>query len=234
MRYELARPEQYTAAKEDAPIAYIAWGAHEWHGLHNPLGLDTLKAHGICLALCEETGGVVFPPIYCGHQTMKPYAGFKATIEHSRECVQLLARNTLEQLRDEGFRVVVLVMGHYGPRHVEALNEVVEEFNARQSDTVVWAFPDYTPIKSEGFRGDHAGQTETSYLMYFHPDLVDLSRLPKDGELDMFKDGVDGVDPRSEASSEFGRQVLDALVRNAVPKIVEMLKASARKASPEA
>ncbi len=225
MRYELSRPDQYRAAREAAPIAYVPWGAHEWHGLHNPLGLDTLKAHGICLALCEKTGGVVFPPVYCGHQTMKPYAGFDSTIEYSRECVQLLARETLQQLADEGFKVIVLVMGHYGPKQVAALNEVLEEFNKEQDRAVAYGFPDYAPLKEVGMRGDHAGQTETSYMMLFHPDSVDLSRLPQEGELDMFRDGVDGVDPRGgNASPEFGRKALSVVVSCVVPQILSLLK----------
>jgi len=224
VRYELAKPEDYRAAKAAAPIAYVAWGAHEWHCLHNPLGLDALKAHGICLAMCEETGGVVFPPIYCGHQTMKPYAGFDATIEYSRECVQLLATETLDQLADEGFRVIVLVMGHYGPKHVAALQAVIADFNERQDRAFVWGFPDYEPLKAEGIRGDHAGQTETSFMMLFHPGTVELDRLPEEGELDMMKDGVDGVDPRDgNASAEFGAKALDAFIRNAAPKVLSLL-----------
>lgn len=224
MRYELARPEDYRREKEATPIAYLAWGAHEWHGLHNPLGLDSLKAHGICLALCEETGGVVFPPIYCGHQTMKPFAGFDATLEFSRECVQLLATETLDQLADEGFKVIVLVMGHYGPQHQQSVNEVVADFNDAHDGVVAWAFPDYEPLKTEGIKGDHAAQTETSYMLYFHPETVDMSRLPQEGELEMMKDGIDGVDPREHASAQFARRALDALVRNAVPRIMDLLR----------
>lgn len=225
MRYEMARPEQYRAAKEAVPIAYLPWGAHEWHGLHNPLGLDTLKAHGVCLALCEETGGVVLPPIYCGHQTMKPYAGFDATIEYSKECVQLLAKEALEQLADEGFRVIIVIMGHYGPLHVAALKEVIATFNESQDKAVAWGFPDYEPLEDEGIRGDHAGQTETSYMMLLHPDSVDLSLLTKEGELDMFVDGVDGVDPRGgNASAEFGANAIRLLVRNAAPRVLSLLE----------
>ncbi|MGB9620498.1 MAG: creatininase family protein, partial [Armatimonadota bacterium] len=106
MRYEEMRPDDCKRARDAAPIAYIPWGAHEWHGRHNPLGLDTLKAHGQCLALCAEAGGVVFPPVYCGHKTMKPHAGFDCTLEFSRECVELLASEYLEQLADEGFKVI--------------------------------------------------------------------------------------------------------------------------------
>lgn len=228
MRYELARPDDYHAARDAAPIAYLPWGAHEWHGLHNPLGLDTLKVHGICLALRDETGGVVFPPIYCGHQTMKPYAGFDSTLEYSKQCVQMLANETLDQLANEGFRVIVILMGHYGPLHVQALNEVIADFNARQNKALAVGYPDYAPLKDEGIRGDHAGQTETSYMMLFHPESVDLSRLTTQGELDMFVDGVDGIDPRGgNASAEFAENALKLLVRNAAPQILSLLKDNA-------
>jgi len=224
MRYELAKPEDYRAAKAAAPIAYLPWGAHEWHGLHNPLGLDALKAHGICLALCVETGGVVFPPVYCGTQTMKPHAGFDATLDYTADCVKLLATETLDQLADEGFKVIVVVMGHYGPLHQAAMQEVAADFNARQDRAVAWEFPDYEPVRDEGIPGDHAGRTETSYMMLFHPESVELDRLPQEGELDPKKDGIGGVDPRGgNASAEFGRNALAALVRNAAPRILSLL-----------
>lgn len=224
MRYEEMKPEDYQRAKANAPIAYVPWGAHEWHGKHNPLGLDTLKAHGQCLALCAETGGVVFPAVYCGFQTMKPHAGFNCTLEFSRECVQLLAKEYLEQLADEGFRVIVILMGHYGNRHQEAIKEVVADFNSRHSDCVAWAFPDYEPTEAEGFPREHGACFETSYMMWFRPELVDLSRLPQEGELNPKAEGVNGLDPRTNASAKKGRDGVNVLVKNAAPKILELLR----------
>ena len=224
MRYEFTKPDEYRAIKATVPIAYLPWGAHEWHGLHNPLGLDTLKVHGICRALCAETGGIVFPQIYCGHQTMKPYAGFDATLEFSPECVTMLAREYLAQLAEEGFKVIVILMGHYGGEHQKAIQEVVLEFNGAQDACIAWAFPDYEPTKDEGFPGDHAGASETSYMLHFHPELVDLSRLPQDRALSIDVDGIGGLDPRTNASAERGREGLRILVKNAVPRILELLR----------
>lgn len=225
MRYEEMKPEDYRRAKEAAPIAYVPWGAHEWHGKHNPLGLDTLKAHGQCLALCAETGGVVFPPVYCGFQTMKPHAGFDCTLEFSRDCVQHLAKEYLEQLADEGFAVIVILMGHYGHLHQEAIREVVNEFNSKHSSCVAWAFPDYEPTADEGFPGEHGACFETSYMMWFRPELVDLSRLPQEGELENKVEGIHGLDPRNNASAKKGRDGVNVLVKNAAPKIRELLNA---------
>jgi len=223
MRYELLKPEDYRRARDKAPIAYLPWGSHEWHGLHNPLGLDALKAHAMCMALCAETGGIVFPPVYCGHSTMKPHAGFDSTLEFTRECVELLATEYLRQLADERFKVIVILMGHYGLAHQTALREVVSDFNESQDDVIAWTFPDCEPTEAEGFPGDHAGRTETSYMIYFYPELVDLARLPEDAELDMKKHGVGGIDPR-EASAKRGRDGLNVLVKNAAPKILELLE----------
>ncbi|MCL6519487.1 MAG: creatininase family protein [Armatimonadetes bacterium] len=223
MRYEYMKPEDYRRAKETAPIAYLPWGAHEWHGVHNPLGLDTLKAHALCLELCAETGGIVFPAVYCGFQTMKPYAGFDCTLEFSRELVQEHVRQYLAELAAEKFKVIVIVMGHYGGEHQKAIQEVVSEFNSNQHSTVAWAFPDYEPTKSEGFPGDHAGIGETSYMMYFYPQLVDLSKLPE-RELTTSEDGIMG-NPRL-ASSKRGRDQTNIFVKNAALKIKELLQKS--------
>lgn len=223
MRFEEMKPEDYRRAREAAPIAYLPWGAHEWHGRHNPLGLDTLKAHGQCMALCAETGGVVFPGIYCGHDTMKPHARFDSTLEFSAECVKLLATEYLEQLENEGFRVIVILMGHYGSRHIDAIREVVADFNESRDACAAWAFPDFEPTADEGFPGEHAACFETSYIMWFRPELVDLTRLPREGELDFGIEGVGGLDPRGNASPKKGRDGVNVLVRNAAPGILELL-----------
>lgn len=224
MRYEFIKPREYHEARDRSPIAYIPWGAHEWHGFHDPLGLDTLKAHGLCLALCAETGGVVFPQVYCGTQTMKPYAGFDCTLDFSRDCVKMLAAEHLRQLCDEGFRVIVIIMGHYGPNHVETIREAVYEFNQGQDACTAWAFPDYEMTRAAGIEGDHAGATETSYMLYFHPELVDLSRLATEGEPNMQDDGVGGLDPRIHASARLGLEATNLVVRNAAHKILALMK----------
>jgi creatinine amidohydrolase len=48
------------------PVAYMGLGVLEWHGLHNPLGLDGVKANGIACHLARTLGGVVMPPQFWG------------------------------------------------------------------------------------------------------------------------------------------------------------------------
>lgn len=226
MRYEEMRPDQIEAVLRERPIAYLPWGSHEWHGPQNAIGLDTIKAHHQCLALCARTGGVVLPPVYCGYQTMKPARGFPHCLEFEKETVTTLVRQHLEQLYDEGFRVMVVVMGHYGGKHVEAVKAGVAAFTERHYLARVWAFPDYEPTAEAGFGGDHAGINETSLLMHFRPDLVDLGQLPETP--DGGRLGISATDVR-QATAERGAQIVVALVAGAVPR-VEALLAEVREA----
>ncbi len=221
-RYELMRPREVEQVLQSAPIAYLPWGALEWHGVHNCLGLDALKAHALCVEAAKRTGGVVLPPIYAGFQTMKPYRGFKHTIEISAETVQRLLREYLEQLRDEGFKVLVVLMGHYGQKHVEAVQQVCEEFAAQYPDVVVLAFPDYLVAVEDGVRGDHAGAYETALMQHFYPETVDLTQLPQDRPLTIDEDGIGGEDPREKATSEYGHWLAERIVQRLAEQVLRV------------
>lgn len=221
-RYERLRPAQIEAIRAQTPIAYLPWGALEWHSYHAPTGLDGLKAQGICEALAQRTGGVVLPAVYAGTDTIKPYKGFPHSIEHAQSTVQTLCREFLEQLVDEGFRVIVLITGHYGGGHLEAITAAAREFAASHPNIGLWALPDSEPIEYK-YPKNHAAHGETSWQMLFAPELVDLSLLPPDRETTLEEDGVWGPDPRTATAAE-GKRMLALLLKNAVPKIENLLK----------
>lgn len=221
MKLEELKPREIDEVLGKFPIVYIPWGSLEWHGVHNPIGLDTLKVYHLCLKSAERTGGVVFPPIYCGYETMKPYLGFKKTLEISKETVQSLAKEYLEQLYDEGFRIFIILMGHYGAKHVEALREVAKEFLEKHPDVRGIFAPDPTFVADKGIRGGHADLYETSLMMFFRPDLVDLNLLPKQREITIEEDGIGGDDPRS-STQEWGEKIADLLVEGLTRRVEEL------------
>jgi creatinine amidohydrolase len=219
--YELLRPAQIEVIRAATPIAYLPWGALEWHSYHNPIGLDGLKARKLCEALAQEIGGVVLPPVYTGTDTIKPFKGFHHTLEHKVETVRALCSEYLEQLADEAFKVIILVTGHYGGKHVEAIKETAAKFAAAHPDVRVWALADWEPHEGY-FEPNHAAFGETSYLMFLHPETVDLSLLPVDREATLDEDGVWGEDPR-KSSAEAGAKMLAVFVEQALPKIRALL-----------
>ncbi len=226
--YERLRPGQIDEILAESPIAYLPWGSLEWHGPHNPIGLDALKVWHLAQMAAQRTGGVVWPPIFAGYMTMKPHAGFKKTIEVPAEVIMGLANAYLDELADEGFKLAVIVMGHYGAEHVKALTHVAENWpkvRAKGRDMKVWAFPEYK-VRPEGATpsGDHAGLYETSLMMFFDADLVDLSTLPAEGEVTGIEAGfgIGGEDPR-QATAELGRRIAEEIVEGIVAGVRERL-----------
>jgi creatinine amidohydrolase len=224
MNYEELLPAEFEAAIKSAPVAYLPWGALKWHGRHLALGLDSLKAHAIAQRVARRSGGVVLPPVWCGHNTMKEYGGFPLTLEFKRATVMQLLTEYLEQLSDIGFRLVVVVCGHYGPPHLAALIEAATAFTIwqPQRNTRVWVLPDFDPVTDLGYHGDHAARWETSVLMALRPELVDLGRL--DDTTAGAAGGILGEDPRT-ASAPQGAAILDAIVERWSERVTRFLTA---------
>lgn len=221
-RYERLRPDQIEAIRDCVPLAYLPWGALEWHSYHNPIGLDGMQAHGQCQALAQRTGGVVLPPVYVGADTIKPYKGFPHTLDHSADLVARLCAEFLEQLADEGFRVVIVITGHCSGGHTAALQQAADAFQARHPAVGVWMIPSFEPIK-DTYPANHAARGETSWQLCFEPDAVDLARLPPDRVATLDEDGVWGDDPR-EASAQEGEAMLRLFCERCIPTINDLLR----------
>jgi creatinine amidohydrolase len=177
-------------------------GTVEWHGEHNALGLDALKAHALCVAAAEQAGGgVVHPPLYGGMGGLDKPA--TVVVEPELAWENYLLRPWLEQLLYEfyrqGFRAVILLTGHYG--HNQQI--VVRETAARMAERLrvpILGTPEYWLAHDVGYLGDHAGIGETSLLWYLQPDLVALNRIDSDPEY-----GRDGR-IRQGSSPELGQR----------------------------
>lgn len=222
--YERLRPAQIDRIRRQTPIAYVPWGALEWHSYHNPIGLDGMLAHGQCTALAQETGGVVLPPLYVGTDTIKPYKGFRHSLEHPPDTIRRLCTEILEQLADEGFKVIVVITGHCGGRHTEALREAASTFATQTPMPKVWVVPAFEPVQ-DIYPSNHAAQGETSLQLLFGPEMVDLAALPADRVATLDEDGVWGADPRL-ASTEEGEAILRLFVERTLPTVRALLEAS--------
>src|SRR2546430_8354419 len=64
VQFEEMFPWELAQAIAEAPICYLPLGVLEWHGEHNVIGLDAIKAHAICIRAAQQSGGVVVPPLY--------------------------------------------------------------------------------------------------------------------------------------------------------------------------
>jgi creatinine amidohydrolase len=116
VQWERLFPREFERAMRELPTVYLPLGTVEWHGQHNALGLDALKAHALCVMAARKAGGIVHPPLYGGRGGLDKPA--TVVLESELTWDNHLLRPWLEKLCGEfhrqGFRAIVMLTGLYG------------------------------------------------------------------------------------------------------------------------
>ena len=66
VRLEYLRPQEITQARDACATLFQPLGTVEWHGVHNVVGVDSLKAHALCVRAAQNAGALVSPTLYGG------------------------------------------------------------------------------------------------------------------------------------------------------------------------
>ena len=238
MRYQELLPHELEAILQRTPAAYLPLGTLEYHGPHLAIGHDALKAEGILERACMRTGGVLVPTLYWGiGGGHKEYPTSVIVRDH---VLAELLDEILKGLYRVGFRVYVLLTGHYPGEQIEAVRQAAERLRQAQPDAQVWALPEYEAYPQER-RADHAARWETSILMALRPELVDMARLVGAAAPDAPDatrtleemnapgplHGILGQNPARYARRELGEETINTIVDNLVAW-VERALATAR------
>jgi creatinine amidohydrolase len=206
-RYAELRPDQLDAIVAQTPVAYVPWGALEWHGPHLPLGLDGFTAEAVAERAVRRTGGVLLPTTWWPI-TALPHR-FSLSIPSAT--IQALWDGIFAELARAGFRVVVLLSGHYAQGHELVLMDAAEHAIAAH-DLLVLAVPPLALVDEQML--DHAAHWETALLLAVRPQLVDLDRLGP-APLAPATSAVLGEDPRRATPTQG-----EAALRLATERIV--------------
>jgi creatinine amidohydrolase len=218
VRMEHLRPREIEKAMEQCPLLYQPLGTIEWHGRHNIVGLDALKAHDLCIRAAQEAGGLVAPPLYGGMGGLEQPHTFVMEPEDSltsdlvRPWIEQLCREAIRQ----GFKAVIMLTGHYGA----AQQIIVRRAAVTMTQSLhrpILGTPEYFLALDEGYIGDHAAFFETSLMMHLDPKSVDLSQL---GEAP--HQGVGGRDPKKFATAQDGQRLAKAIIRRLVSLAKQM------------
>lgn len=223
--YERLRPHQIDEIIEKKPIAYLPWGAMEYHGNHNPIGLDSIKAFNLCLDLAKSVGGIVLPPVNLAANLIKSFPGVhfpKYSIEFSEKVVRLICEEYLEQLAEQDFKIIVLLSGHAGEPHLEILKDVTKQFNQNYPNKCFWTLGEFEVLPDDLLVANHSALGETSLQLHYAPDTVALQTLPQDREINLSVDAVSGEDPRL-STKEHGEKIARLFVNNASKEIEKLI-----------
>ena len=215
IQYETMRPGELADARRAAPLVYVAIGSLEYHGLHLPVGFDTIHAYHVCMLAAAKTGGVVLPPTYWG---TTGHDGYPGSLLLSRSTITALVRDILAVLTAQEYRLIVLCTGHYPEVQGGLLTEVAGEHMAAHPEVTVLSLDPFT-LHREDTHADHAGKIETSVMLALDPAAVDMSLLQSPGGMDAITpDCVDGV-------PEYGEARLEIVIKEMVRTVTEALEA---------
>jgi creatinine amidohydrolase len=216
VRLERMRPEQIEEAKANRPAIYLPFGAMEWHGYHNPVGLDALKAHEQLVGLAQQAGGLVYPPIYFGSGGGHTHWSHSYMV--SANHMAAIVAELLHGFERDGYTHAILLSGHY-PNRSEYLDAATVLYHEQGGGLQLLALLEN---QVPGVAGDHAAKYETSAMLYLDATTVDMTRLeqpPLDdfGAADEIINymtpeyaahpcfGLVGIDPRPYASAAVGK-----------------------------
>jgi creatinine amidohydrolase len=177
---ELTASDWPRALEKSGQTCILPIGILEKHGPHAPLGSDLIHVREWAARATKKEYAVVFPDYFYGqiyeakHQPGTFALPSKLLLELLDETCAEIARN--------GFKKIVIINGHGGNPNL--LNFFVQSQLQKRRDYAVFFFqPDSDSAyqqkrkqlhKSNPAMDQHAGENETSTLLYLRPDLVKM------------------------------------------------------------
>lgn len=206
--------------------AVIPSGSTEQHGPHGPLKTDSLIAEAMAEKATEETDTLLLPSINVG--VSREHSSFPGTLTLSPDTFRSQLTDIILSAHESGVEKFVVVNGHGG--NVRYIREVCENlYHDEELLALEWTWFDAINARGMG----HAGELETSLLLYLQEDLLGEPRTSGDtswgkkthGATFDYDTGVfteDGVvgDPK-QASAEKGKKIFEESTR----KLSDLLKA---------
>ncbi|HEX6626263.1 MAG TPA: creatininase family protein [Pyrinomonadaceae bacterium] len=188
---ELTAGDWPKAQERAAYTCILPIGILEKHGPHVPLGSDLIMAREWSARAARQEYVVVFPDFFYGQiYEAKHQPG---TFALPSRLVWELLDATVEEIARNGFKKIVIVNGHGG--NPQLLRYFVQSQLERRRDYVVYFFDPAYDAKAEEEKFKplrktdpsidlHAGETETSVLLYLRPDLVQMPRAAEESGAD--------------------------------------------------
>jgi creatinine amidohydrolase len=241
-RWEQMRPSDLELAINTLPVVYLVLSPLEWHGEAIPFGCDPLIGKTIAEKAWHKTGGVLIPTLYIGVETLyhgwsesefklTDYWGMEwITKEHnpgslyiSPTTLELLMREMLSFIEEEGFKICVIVSGHGGYEHVEVLRELEQRSDGRPMKIIYSRLIDKEMPEELKFpdSGGHADFEEASIVGSIDPAMVDKDKFGKTE-----RDNKIGLEQKNVGRIDYskGKKVIDFMTEQLVETVNEAMR----------
>lgn len=157
--------------------AILPVGALEQHGSHLPFGTDNIIAGAMAEKLAEVLDAYLLPPISIASSI--EHRAAKGTVYLKADTLALVIRDISESLAYSGFRRLILINGHGGnwilKPTIRQINRNFEDRNVNMEVILIHtsvAQARQHEVMKHTHNDIHAGEKETSIMMYLTPDHV--------------------------------------------------------------
>jgi creatinine amidohydrolase len=173
---------EFSQLDPSTTVAVLPVAAIEQHGPHLPVMTDTAIMHGMIdtvVARLPDDLAVLFLPIQTIGKSNE-HLRSKGTITLSAENLLRVWFEIGEAVHRAGLRKLVTVNSHGGNAEIIAI--LAREFRVRLGMLAVtsqwrrFGLPSNMYSAYDATYGIHAGDIETSLMLHFRPDLVDMSK----------------------------------------------------------
>lgn len=168
-----------TTRRLDYQLAILPWGATEPHNYHLPYLTDAIISHAVAVDSARkalERYGVramVMPAIPLGAQN-PGQRELKFCVHYRYETQKAVLTDIAASLFAQGITRLLIVNGHGGNSFKNMIRDLAVDLPDMLIATCEW----FKACPAKEFfdcPGDHADEMETSVMMHYRPDLVNLA-----------------------------------------------------------
>lgn len=178
-RHDLSTSNYGTARNINYDIAILPWGATEPHNYHLPYLTDAILSHDIAVDAARKAESIygimamVMPPVTLGSQN-PGQRNLKFCVHARYDTQRAVLTDIAASLRYQGLRRLLIVNGHGG----NTFKNMIRDLSIDMPDMLIATSEWFKVCPAKDFfeaPDDHADELETSVMMHYHPELVNLN-----------------------------------------------------------
>jgi creatinine amidohydrolase len=196
---ELVASDFPKALEKSSKTCILPIGILEKHGPHSPIGTDLIHVREWAARAVKSEYAVVFPDYFYGQiNEARQQSG---TFALPSKVIYELLEATCDEIARNGFDKIVILNGHGGnPEFLEFFMQSL--LNKRHNYAVYLYRPEsdkeftktYQQMHKSPIANDqHAGEDETSVLLYYRPDLMRMDRAKDQSGADQKRSNLPGL-----------------------------------------
>jgi len=177
---ELTASDWPKAMDRSAKTCILPIGILEKHGPHVPIGSDLIQVREWAARASKKEYAVVFPDYFYGQINEARHQ--PGTFALPERVVWDLLENTCDEIARNGFTKIVIINGHGG--NPQLIRYFIQTRLEKRRNYALYFFEPSSDSafvaqmsklhKSDPAGDQHAGERETSTLLYLRPDLVKM------------------------------------------------------------